>query len=153
MFLEPESHEYIFVLPLDKSVVRDRDTAEVVIQSQFAIKKSPFKGFECSGTPREGGISNKLIEIKNSSATLSGNNINHKGGNTSGSNMTGSNHNDTGQGISAGQGHSGNADDNRRKINKYIKSALWCILILAVAVALGYCVNEKFIKSNTSINT
>ena len=61
--LDPESHEYIFVLPLDNSVVKDSDTAEVVIHSQFVIKASPFKGFKCSGTPQEGGAHNRLTAV------------------------------------------------------------------------------------------
>ena len=83
MRLDPESHEYIFVLPLDNSVVKDHDTVEVKIQSQFAINESPVKGYKCSGTPREGGLPNRLKPIQHSYEVSSGNCVNRSNVNTS----------------------------------------------------------------------
>ena len=51
--LDPEAHEYLFVLPLDKTIVKDADSAEVIIRSQFVIRESPIKGYRCAGMPRE----------------------------------------------------------------------------------------------------
>ena len=39
--MEPEAHEYVFVLPLSSSVVKDCNTAEITIRSQYVIKDSP----------------------------------------------------------------------------------------------------------------
>ena len=147
MDLEPEAHEYLFILPLDRSVVKDCDSIEVCVHSQFLIKESPFKGYRCSGTPREGGITNRLSVIQNSSVASLTNNVNHSRGYTSGSYRAGYNH--TGQDTYIERGYSEHPDDNNKKKWKYIKNAFWCILILAVVVVLGYWVKEEFFKNNT----
>ena len=57
--LEPETHKYTFELPIEQSVVKDVVSVQFSINSQFAIKESPIKGFKCSGYPSERGV-NKL---------------------------------------------------------------------------------------------
>ena len=57
--LEPETHKYTFELPIEQSVVKDVVSVQFSINSQFAIKESPIKGFKCSGYPSE-RVVNKL---------------------------------------------------------------------------------------------
>jgi len=45
--LEPEEHKYVFVLPLDGDVVKDRTRIKIEIKSQFKITESPIKGYSC----------------------------------------------------------------------------------------------------------
>lgn len=144
MFIEPEAHEYLFILPLDGSVVKDCDSIEVCVHSQFVIKESPLRGYTCSGTPRDGGVPNRLTVIQNSSVTSFDNNTKVNRGNTSGANKVGDSRNHIEQRPFIEPGGIG----NRRKKWKYIKNALWCILLLALVVILVYWVKES-IKDNT----
>ena len=57
--LEPETHRYTFELPIEQSVVKDVVSVQFSINSQFAIKESPIKGFKCLGYPSE-RVVNKL---------------------------------------------------------------------------------------------
>ena len=60
--LEPEEHRYIFLLPLDSDVVKERKKVKIEIKSQYKIIDSPIKGYTCVGKISENG--NNELKLK-----------------------------------------------------------------------------------------
>lgn len=125
MYLEPESHEYTFILPLDRSIVKDHDSIEVCIHSQFVIRESPFKGYRCSGTPREGRIPNRLTAIQGTTLVNS---------NTS---------------KSSGGSYGSQEGPNPLPRWKFVKYAVCCILLFGIICVIGGWGCDKYLSDNT----
>lgn len=155
--LEREVHEYIFELPLDKSVVTDCKNGELHIRSQFAIKKSPIIGYKCEGTPIENGHKNKLTVIQH---TDLGRNTGNNGKHNDRSN-TGDARDETGfcgegndNGRKRGNGNKGTRGilkPNKNKIQLYALIAAIILLLIALVFAVRF--HQKKTNDEPQSNT
>lgn len=152
MYIEPESHEYSFILPLDRSIVKDHDSIEIRIHSQFVIKESPFKGYRCSGTPRDGGIPNRLTVIQNSSVTSSPDKSLDTSSRKNGKKGKHSGYHDSVANNYPPENPYGFSDYREpNPIWKLVKHVGYSLAAIALLAILGYFVYDEFIKDKSSI--
>lgn len=151
--MEPEVHEYVFELPLNRSVVKDCKAVKTTIRSQYVIKESPFEGYKCDGPPREGGVSNKLY-VDNHIRFGGPLEPQDKRGYDVGA------INDPTVGGHIGSSaydpyiHGGNNGREYAKLFwKYLVKTGVVIVILAIVGVIGYLVYDNFFKSVPSINS
>ena len=142
MYIEPESHEYSFILPLDRSVVKDHDSIEVRIHSQFVISESPIKGYRCSGTPHEGGVPNRLTAVQSTVEDNSSKNKREKNVGEVGNNSTKCKHGDK---------HTNPKPNPPHESGNHVKIIIYVFLVF-LFLGLLYCLfmNDKP-KKKTSL--
>ena len=144
--LEPEDHKYLFVLPLDRSVVKDSASIEVSIHSQFKINGSPFEGYKCSGTPREGGTPNMLTAVKPLPGTSPSNSNGVSHTEYNGKKKKHFEDRDKPTNLPIGPTFDDSEIEEYNPIWKYVKLAVMGIVALALAAIVGYFVYDKFFR-------
>ncbi len=152
MYIEPETHEYLFILPLDGSIVKDRDSIEVYIHSQFVIRESPFKGYRCSGTPRDGGVPNRLTVIQYPSVPSSPDKSSDTSSCKNGKKSKHSGYNNPAANDYTPENPYGFSEHREHNpIWKLVKHVGYCLAAIALLAILGYFVYDEFIKDKSSI--
>lgn len=155
--MEPEAHEYVFVLPLNSSVVKDCNTAEITIRSQYVIKDSPFEGYRCSGTPREGGIPNRLSIIQqNKTVSSSKNNGGHRSNNGGYEQRTAGGYRHA---EPVNKHHKPDYDSEEHNDDTVPKNPIWgyvkkagiAIVAVGLLCVIGYFLYDEFIKDEPYI--